>query len=150
VTNYYYELARTLRGIADDIETLAVGDLRPLSGVSLLMQPDGRLPDDDKVATIDAVAAAVIGEPGRLRKMTSGGYHHDAGGSRGPVNIGVFAGVAAPEDREKDREIARLRAALERLDAGRSGDGSYRCEGCGKTSRITRHEPGCPVAAVTQ
>ncbi len=23
----------------------------------------------------------------------------------------------------------------------------YRCDGCGKTSRIAQHEPGCPVAA---
>jgi len=23
----------------------------------------------------------------------------------------------------------------------------YQCEGCGKTSRIAQHEPGCPVAA---
>jgi len=26
-------------------------------------------------------------------------------------------------------------------------DGPYRCHGCGKTSRIARHEPGCSVAA---
>jgi len=24
---------------------------------------------------------------------------------------------------------------------------SYQCEGCGKTSRIAQHAPGCPVAA---
>jgi hypothetical protein len=51
---------------------------------------------------------------------------------------------------ETAQDAAEVRAALlaaaQRAEAAQA-DRPYRCEGCGKTSRIARHEPGCPVAA---
>ncbi len=115
VTDFYAELAETLRGIADDLAGLAGSDIHAPSYVGLTFQPRHDAPDEAKVATIDAIGRVLLGKPGQLSRMSGGVYHHDASGHRGPVTIGVYGGVAGPEERSKDEEIARLRAEVERL-----------------------------------
>lgn len=144
MSDFYTDLAAALRGIADDLAGLAGAGLPqdPKPYVCLDIQPKGDT-DAEKVRAVDAVGRAVLGET-RVAD-TSAINHYGIRGHRGGVSINVYERISSPEDRVKDEELARLRAELERLRDGPKR--RYRCEGCGKTSRIAAHAPGCPVAA---
>jgi hypothetical protein len=115
--------------IADELERIAK-DVRGLVGqpapglVSLSIQPynadrlgkptaKGR---PATVAAVDAVATALLGKPGATYDV-SGGFHHGVHGESGPISVGVYTSVAAPDAVDPEEEIARLRAEVEQLRA---------------------------------
>ena len=120
--SYYRDLAAELRSIATDIEQLDDADIRGLEHrpyFDLHIQPahDGD-PDNEKVAVVDAVSAALLGEPGATHKMSTGSYHHTGKGHRGGISITVLCEVRSPEERELHAELERLRAQVAAQNTG--------------------------------
>jgi hypothetical protein len=115
----YAAEAAELHRIADDLAAVVEAGLSEQLWVQLSIQPrSGLLPkdegtEDQSIRTVDAVAQALFGRPGRAHHMTSSGtWHHDAHGRRGDVNVAVLCGITPPDTREKDVELDRLRAEL--------------------------------------
>jgi hypothetical protein len=123
-TDFYTNLAATLHGIADDIATLAGRGLpdRAYVGITVMPLPHD-LPDDVMVRAVDSIGQALAGKPGTTERMSSGSYHHNAGGTRGGnygsggVDIRVFQSVTPPDKRALRDEIERLTAERDRLAA---------------------------------
>lgn len=124
----FAEVADSLRILADRF-TLLVGSGLPLSFVQLSLQPGRHGVDDSVVGAVDAVTACLLGHPGQVQEMSSGGYHYSNGdGSElvGAVGVRIFNSVstevavkrkAAAELAAKEAELARLRAEIEKLRA---------------------------------
>lgn len=123
MSGYYAELAAELRRIADDLEPLDERGVAPLSSVSLNFQPGPFRPEQETTATVDAIGLALLGQPGAPMEMSGGSYHHDARGRRGSISVGAFTSVSSPQERERQAELERLRAEVERL-RGQAGEAS--------------------------
>jgi hypothetical protein len=107
----YAATAAELRRIADALETLPGAP----AYVSLDIQTADRHGTREQIiAGVDAVAIAVLGEPGKTVLMSSGTWHHTVtkwtGSHPARVNVSVYQSVPAPDP--KDAEIERLRAEL--------------------------------------
>jgi isopentenyl diphosphate isomerase/L-lactate dehydrogenase-like FMN-dependent dehydrogenase len=116
MSDFYAQLAAELRSMADAVEPLSGRGLPELV-VSVDVQTRART-DADRVRTVDAVATALLGTPGHMERMPSGSFHHTVSGRRGDVRVSVFDGVSDPAARERDDELARLRAELAALRTG--------------------------------
>jgi hypothetical protein len=119
--DFYADLATELRRLADGVESLAGRDL-PTSYVSFdLLPKDHKLGDDEKVAVIDAIGQALLGEPGQTRELpSSGAFHHKAEGRRGGLLVRALTSVDSPEKRELRRELEEMRAERDALLAAGS------------------------------
>jgi len=116
MTDPYAEIAAELRRIADDLTTLAGKGLpKPWFNISIQPATDERGNDDVVIPAVDAVAVALLGRPATTDPMSSGGHMHRIAGTRGPVSLGVHQSVSSPEAREREAELARLRAELDAL-----------------------------------
>jgi hypothetical protein len=122
-TDFYTNLAATLHGIADDIATLAGRGLpqRAYVGITVMPLPH-ELPDHEMIRAVDSIGQALAGKPGTAERMSSGSYHHNAGGTRGGtfgrgVDIRVFQSVTPPDKRALQDEIERITAERDRLAA---------------------------------
>jgi hypothetical protein len=109
MTDVYAEIAAQLRHMADDLDGLAGVGL-PAPYFSIDIHPHGES-DEQIVATVDAVATALLGTPGETYPV-SGGFHHGHRGRRGPIWIGVYERVSDPAERERAAELARLRTEV--------------------------------------
>jgi hypothetical protein len=121
MTDFYSDLAETLRGIAADISGLAGRGL-PDAHVSISIQPRAE-GDEQKILAIDAIGRAVMGTPGAPREMSGGGHHYHVEAQRGPIRVAAFDSIKSPAEREKDAEIERLQAEL-RAARGEPTDGA--------------------------
>jgi methionine synthase II (cobalamin-independent) len=144
------DVARALREIASNLVDAAIDQVDsglPSLGVHISIQPRGD--EDTRVLAVDAVARAVLGKAGAGQRMHDGTWHHSAQGHVGPVMVSVLTGVASPAE----RELAELRAKVASYEQAQIDEARaltpdtrpYRCEGCGKTSRLVKHEDWCPV-----
>jgi hypothetical protein len=109
----YAGLAAELRRIADDFDK--IGDRPCPSFVELHMQPGDRGDDEQTVAAVDAVGSALFGTTGEFAQMSSGSYHYEAKGRRGPIAVAAYNSVTHPEQLKREAELAELRAEVERL-----------------------------------
>lgn len=107
----WLDLADELRRFADDVETL-VGEPAP-GYVTLDIQP-GKALQAETPAMVDAVAAVLLRKTPETKKLVGGTYHRRASGSRGQIRVSVYQEVTGPPD-ERDAELARLRAEVEKL-----------------------------------
>jgi hypothetical protein len=114
--NDYAAVAEALREAANRVATLVDQEAAwPELWVQLNIQP---MEDDTEtaVATVDAVAGALLGHHGETHRLYDGAWHHDARGHLGPVRISVFCAVLSPDEqaaREAREELARLQAETE-------------------------------------
>ncbi len=113
MSDYYTQVAGTLNRLADDFAGLAGRDLADLA-ITIYVQTRADS-DDDKIRTVDAVANTLLDAPGQPRRMSGGGYHHDAHGRYGAVQVSVFDSVTDPQRRDLQAELDRLRAENEHL-----------------------------------
>jgi hypothetical protein len=102
----YHATAAELRRIADAIESLPY---EPFVTFYISPAPNGS--DAEKVAAVDAVAMAILGEPGMPQRMSSGTWHHKAGRTAAGINLSIHAAITGPPD-EKDARIAELELQL--------------------------------------
>jgi hypothetical protein len=112
------QVADSLRRVADALAGLDPADLAGLY-VHVNMQPGDRAASEAaKMATIDAVANAVLGKPAETRELSPGTYHHTvAGHLPGAVHVSIYNSVTNPAERELHAELERLRAELAARDA---------------------------------
>lgn len=103
------DISAELHKLAEDALTL-VGETAPFL-MTINIQPRTSAPD--RAAQVDAVAEALLGKPGAPVQMSSGAYHQDAEGWRGPIKVKAFTSIPAPHE----TELARLRAENEQLRA---------------------------------
>ena len=89
--------------------------------------------DDSNPVATGALFALLHAERNRHSALTAVELLDDAAGNHIDVRFGFL------------RSAYRL--TVERVPETENPDEPYCCDGCGKTSRIARHEPGCPVAA---
>lgn len=92
-TDYWLTLADTLVEIAESLTKLA-GKVPPATGVSFTIQPgpwNGG--DAEKIRNVDTIARALLGHDGKARPVGKG-VHHDASGTVGAVEVGVFRALA--------------------------------------------------------
>jgi hypothetical protein len=108
----WLNIATELHKLADDALAL-VGEPAP-SCFDISIQPRP-WNNDEAAPAVDVIAAALLGKPGETKKMTSGVYHRDASGSRGPIGVAVYRQMPAPD--ERDEEIAQLRARVAELES---------------------------------
>lgn len=118
-----------LHAIADAIGSVPVEGLAELR-VEVGVMPSYREQDDAvKVATVDALTAALLPGPAKTERLsgTSDHWWRKAVGIRGPVKVEVSSFVADPTAREREAaeqarvaELERLRAEVERLKAAAS------------------------------
>lgn len=121
MTDHYALIAAELRRMADDLDTLTGTDL-PAPYVHVDIHPGGptseRAGDERVITAVDTVALALLGTPGATYPLPSGSYHHGVNtGRRGGIHIAVYDSVSDPAIRERDAELARLRAELARATA---------------------------------
>jgi len=132
-TSWAETIAAELHRLADDFARTATGDLPMPRSISLSIQPGGphNDADDQVIATVDAIGAAVLGKTGSVIALSAGGFHYRSGGARGPVEFMVFREISAARAErieagsvlaEKEAELARLRAEVEKLRADRGLD----------------------------
>lgn len=104
----YAEVAAELHRIADVLADLPGCP----SYVSLGIQPGPRNGDNDSVsASVDAVARAVLGKPGKTEQMSGGTWQRAADSWLGVMAVRIYDKVSGPPD-ERDAEIERLRSEL--------------------------------------
>jgi hypothetical protein len=112
----YLAVAKALREAANRVATLVDQEAAwPELWVQLNIQP---MEDDPEtaVATVDAVAGALLDRHGETRQLSNGNWHHDASGHLGPVRVSVFCAVPSPDAvavREAREELAQLQAEIE-------------------------------------
>lgn len=111
----YQVIADELRHIASDLEKL-IGSGLSMPWFMIGIQPatGRRGHDQDVVAAVDAVAIALLGRPASGKRLSTS-YMHIIEGKRGPVEVNVYQSVSDPEERERDAELARLRAEVAEL-----------------------------------
>lgn len=98
-------IAAELHRIADDMLKL-VGETAPTHvGLDILtynpthIGPDTAESRPVTMAVVDAVGIALVGKPGETRKMSDGTtYHYGVDVARGPIKVGIFQSIAAPDD----------------------------------------------------
>jgi hypothetical protein len=110
----YGEIARALRLIADRVEASGADGLVPCTYAVISLIPDSREPQDERVATVDALATVLLGSPGQEAPSGSG-WHHAARGDVGPVEVSVHTGVTGPAPDAVQAELIALRAEVEYL-----------------------------------
>lgn len=121
--DWYTELAALLHSIADDVATLAGRGLPEEVSVGLRFQPIHDVPQEDKVALVDAVGQTLLGKRGELKPLSGGTFHHDVSGYRGErrwpqcVEVAAYTAVEPPELRALREEVERLTAERTRLRA---------------------------------
>lgn len=104
----YAEVAAELHRIANVLADLPGCP----SYVSLGIQPGPRNGDNDSVtASVDAVARAVLGKPGKTERMSGGTWQRAADSWLGVMAVRIYDKVSGPPD-ERDAEIERLRSEL--------------------------------------
>lgn len=121
-STYYTDVARALRQIAAaliDAEVDAVNGpaLVPATyGVRLSILPSTATEhtEDRRVATVDAIATAVLDKAGR-QEPSGSGWHHIAHGDVGPVDVSIHTATTGPAPDEVQAELLRLRAENEAL-----------------------------------
>jgi hypothetical protein len=115
----YAAIAAALRDIADRL-TAADADhpaLVPSDYVSISILPNTRHAEGDRVATIDALALAVLGVAGGEEHPSGGSWVHHARGQVGPVEVSIHTTVTGPTPDAIAAELAALRAENRRLRA---------------------------------
>ena len=121
-------IAEELHRIADDFAKAAHHELPEPRLVALHIQPGGRADraDDEVIAAVDALGAAIAGKPGSAERMSDGTYHYEAGCQRGPIAFKVYREISAARVErmaasqvlaDKEAELNRLRAEVEKLRA---------------------------------
>ena len=130
--DHFAEIAAELRKVADDIATLVGSGLPKPRQFQLNIQPGSR--DDDNVTAdaVDAMAGALLGIRGRVRKMSGGAYHYGVDLlPRGPIEVVVYQGVSRPwalrtdvaaakaELIEREAELEKARARVAELERAR-------------------------------
>lgn len=109
--------------IADELERIAA-DLRKIEHVELPeprrfqldIQPGGTT-DDEVIAGVDALGAALLGVKGKHDKA-DGAPWYVAEGARGQVTVSAYRSLSRPPD-ERDVQIEQLRARVAELEADR-------------------------------
>jgi hypothetical protein len=113
-------LARELREVSDILAALGDRPDLPNIHMSLTIMPhDKDLPDADKIRAVDAIAGALLGEPGHTSADIHSRHSRRAG-----LYISVQATLAGPQkarEHELQAEVERLRAELTRRDAAPEG-----------------------------
>lgn len=121
----WVEVAAELHRLADAIATVRGGDLaQPHVELRITTKLGGLTPDvcAVKVATVDAVALAVLDRPGAIVETgpTHDWVYHKAEAIGGPVEVEVFELITDPRVQETQSEVERLRAELAELRAERN------------------------------
>lgn len=122
VQNPYASIAAELHRLADRIATVRGNDLADLHvELRITTKLGGQAPDvcAAKVATVDAVALALLDRPGALVETgpTHDWVYHKAESMRGPVKVDVFELITDPRVQETQSELDRLRAEVAELRA---------------------------------
>lgn len=128
--NAYAAVVAELHAIADAIDAVPVDGLAELTvaiTISTKLYGRGAGCDPVKVATVDAVAMALLGKTATSHPL-SDFMNHKAEGRRGPVEVEVHAFIDDPTvarreqaDREREAELERLRTELAELRAAAVG-----------------------------
>jgi hypothetical protein len=116
----YGAVVAELRRVADAIDAMPVGDLAlPVVELKISTRLYERIPAVDavKIATVDAVAMAVLGRAAQTEATSQDWMYHIAMEQRGPVNVKVWEIIADPKVRERESELERLRAEVAELRA---------------------------------
>lgn len=131
----YTDVATWLHSIADCIN-LASEDAPELTGdppyVILSILPRASAEEASRIATVDALAQAILGHPGELEPNAGRdtGWGHIGRGEIGCVRVTIHTGVAGPPRDEVQAELIALRAENEllraELDAEREPEGASR------------------------
>ncbi len=135
--DHFAELAAELHRCADDIATLiGSGHPKPRQ-FQLNIQPgDHKQEDAVTVASVDAMALALLSKPGEVAKMPGGVYFHMLDGRRGPVSVSIYQGVstewalahdvaaAEAELAEREAELEKARARVAELRGARGDTGA--------------------------
>lgn len=112
----YTAVAAELHRIADALAAMSVAGLADLHvrlDISPALHERNAQVDPLKVATVDAVALAVLGRAAAAEEtFTNTDWIYHKAEKIGPVGIRVFALVEDPGVREQKSEIERLRAEL--------------------------------------
>jgi hypothetical protein len=117
----YAEVAAELHRIADALNTITADGLAKLKVELKISTKLFKRPDDDavKVATVDAVALAVLGTPGQMEATNaSAAYdwvYHKAEAVCGPIAVRIYELVDDPRELDKRDELERLRAEVAEL-----------------------------------
>lgn len=115
MTDFYAAYAAELHRIADDLNALAGRGLAA-AYVSIDIHPHRAEGTDEQItAEVDAVATALLGRPGETYRLSGGSYHHGARNDCEPVRVAVYNSVSDPDTRQRNAELAALRAELAAL-----------------------------------
>lgn len=117
------DIAAELHKLADDVLAL-VGEPAPACfDISIQPRnPDSYLRSLVKnrpaiIATVDAIAMALLDKPSEDHRMSDGTFHRDAKGRRGRISVSILTSIADPNAVDPEQEIARLRAENAELRA---------------------------------
>lgn len=115
------DIAAELHKLADDVLAL-VGEPAPACfDISIQPRnPDSYLRSLVKnrpaiIATVDAIAMALLDKPSEDHRMSDGTFHRDAKGRRGRISVSILTSIADPNAVDPEQEIARLRAEVAEL-----------------------------------
>lgn len=136
---YCGAIADELRRVADALDSIADVELPEPRLFQLNIQPGGTS-DADVMDGIDVLSSALLGKQGS-HETVSGGPWYVARGRRKQIDVSIYRGLSKPPD-ERDAELARLRAEVEKLRAERLGDDPIHFDEADGAS-------ACGLAAVT-
>lgn len=153
--DHFTEIADELHRAADAVASLAGSGLPKPRHFNLNIQPGDRGSDDEgTVASVDAMAQALLGINGHPHEVGRGMYHYGTDQTwRGPISATIYQGISAEyaqrieHDRvlaEREAELEKLRAELEELRRSRTHpkwDTEYAGRG------VDEEETGDPVPA---
>lgn len=107
----YAAEAAALCAIAADLSRITDTEL-PTMNIRVTLSAPQR--DEEAVtAVVDAMGSALCDRTGTAEKLSTCWYYN-VNGQRGPVHVWVYGHIRDPTERDRDAEIARLKAALRR------------------------------------